>query len=110
MMIKSVAATLVAVATTLGAGAAHAGGQVSWAVGINSPGVGAVVSNGPVYAPVPFYAAEPVYVAPRVVVPAPVYYYPGAPVYYGPVVYPQPYMRWHHRHHPHWAGHAWRYD
>jgi hypothetical protein len=66
----------------LGATAAHAG--THWAVGINVPVPGIVVTNGsyyvsepaPVYytpaptvryAPVPFYDAPPVYVAPQVV-------------------------------------------
>ena len=124
MLSKSVASALVAIASTLGAGAAHAGGHVSWSIGISTPVVGTVVTNAPgyyepapVYAPVPVYApAPPFYVSG----PVPVYraaprvaYYPRHDAYYRPVpvAYP-PYHRggWHH-HHPHGDGRGeWRRD
>ena len=70
-------------------GVAHAG-NVSWSIGINTPVIGTVLSNGPVYA-APVYAA-PVYVeAPRLV-PMPVYvpaYGPGYAVGPGPATYPR---------------------
>jgi len=70
-------------------GVAHAG-NVSWSIGINTPVIGTVLSNGPVYA-APVYAT-PVYVeAPRLV-PMPVYvpaYGPGYAVGPGPATYPR---------------------
>ena len=106
-MIKSVAIALITAASTLGAGAAHAGGHVSWSIGINTP----------VYAPAPVYVSQPpVYVS----APVPVYqeepqvaYYPPRAVYYqpAPVVVYRPYYRgWHHRHHPHWDDRGWGRD
>jgi len=110
-MIKSVVLALVTSTAALGATSAHAGG-VSWSVGINTPVVGTVISNGPayygpgygVYAPVPVYAPAPVYVAP------PVAYYPAPVVYEGPVLYPRYYgygyvghPGWRHGHR-HWHG------
>ncbi len=105
LAVKSIAAALVATAATLGAGVAHAGGQVSWSIGINAP----------IYAPVPVYVQpEPVYL-PRpvyVVEPVPVYY-PRQIGYYEPVPaysyhYPRHERRWHHGHR-HWEGRdGWR--
>ena len=77
-MKKFIAMAIAAAGCALSAGAAHAGGHVSWSVGINVAPVGAVVTNAPVY-------LEP---APVYVEPAPVYYAPPPPVYYAPrVVY-----------------------
>lgn len=56
------------------ASTAHAG-QVDWSVGINAPGVGAVVSNGPVYVQPPVIYAPP----PRVVHQNPVVVYVEGP-------------------------------
>lgn len=51
-----------------------AAARVNVAVGIGAPGFGAVITNGPVYAPYAYPVAYPVY---------------GPPVYYrAPVVYP----------------------
>jgi hypothetical protein len=76
------AASGLALAALMAAGAAQARGDVYWSVGVNSPGVAlGVASAPPVYvAPPPVYYAPPppVYVAPR-----PVYYGPP-PVYYAP--------------------------
>ena len=112
-MIKSIATALVAAAAMLGAGAAHAGGHVSWSIGINTPVVGTVISNGPVYyppvdvyLPVAIYEPAPVYrVAP------PVAYYPRYSGYYGPVpvVYPRYTPGWRHGHR-HWQHRGWRHD
>ena len=87
-------------------GAAQAGGNVFWSVGVAAPGVQLGVANAPqIYAqPAPvYYQPAPVYVqpAPVYVQPAPVYYRPArvvvpAPVYYRPwagyrsVAYVQP--------------------
>ena len=84
-MKKSLIAALVAAATTLGAGAAHAGGNVFWSIGINLPPVGTVISNAPVYGPAPVFVPAPVLVAPPMYVPAPVFYAPPPVVYYRPV-------------------------
>ena len=99
-MIKSLATALVASTALLGTGVAHAGGHVSWSIGIGVPVVGAVVGSAPYYAGAPVYVEPaPLYVepAPVYVEPAPVYAAP-VPAYYGyyrpaPVVYP--YHRWH---------------
>ena len=92
LAVKSLAAALLATAATLVAGAAHAGGHVSWSIGINAP----------VYAPVPVYVQpQPVYVSE----PVPVYY-PAQGGYYQPVpayYYPRHDRRWHHDHR-HWEG------
>lgn len=104
-MIKTAFLALITTAATLGAGSAHAGG-VAWSIGINTPIVGTVISNAPVYARgyAPVYAAEPVYESAPVYAPVPVYraeprtdYYP-APIYYrpAPVVYPRYYPGWRH--------------
>lgn len=108
-MLKSFVLALVTAAAALGATSAHAGG-VSWSIGINTPVIGTVISNAPVYyepAYAPAYAPAPVY-AP-VYAPAPVYravprvaYYPPALVYAPvPVVYPRFYPR---------VGAGWRHD
>ena len=106
-MIKSIATALVASATMLGTGAAHAGGHVAWSIGISAPVVGAVIGNAPYpyYDAAPVYApAPPVYVAPVPfydALPQPVYepYYPRARYDVpAPVVYP--YYRWHRE----WRG------
>lgn len=112
---RTIWAALLALAGLLGAGSAHAGGNVYWSVGIHAPldpfgaSIGTTISNAPrvVYRPAPVYLAPaPVYMAP----PPPVYY--PAPVYYKPaprVVYvqrPAPvYVM--HKHHPHkhWKHH-----
>jgi hypothetical protein len=80
-----------ALAGTLAAGAARAGSNVQWSIGINAPlapgvAIGTVVSSGPGYYPQPVYAAP----APVVYAPAPVYvaprpiYLPARPVVYVP--------------------------
>jgi hypothetical protein len=126
---KSFAAALVAIASTLGAGAAHAGGHVSWSIGINTPIVGTVVTNAPVYyepAPV-YYQPAPVYYQPApVYAPAPVYvstpvyraapqvaYYPRYGAHYRPVpvAYPRYYRGGHPHHHARWETRGeWRRD
>lgn len=70
------------------AGAAQAGSNVYWSIGVGSPGVSVGVTN-----------ARPVYVQPALVYyqPQPVYVQP-APVYYG-----RPYG--HKKHHGHGHGH-----
>ena len=110
---------LAAAATLLGAGAAQAGG-VSWSIGISTPFVGTVISNGPGYGPAygPVYAPAyaPVYAPPPVVyAPEPIYYAP-APVVYRPL--PVPYFRprvflppplplIYARHHPGWRPYGY---
>ena len=85
-MRKPLIAALATVATLMAAGAAHAGGNVQWSVGIDLPNVATVISNFPL---------PPL---PRVVVreQAPVIYAP-APVVYEPaprVVYERPVVRY----------------
>ena len=80
-----VAASTLALAGLGFAGAAQAGNEVYWNVGVGSPGVQLGVSNAPpvYYQPV-YVQPYPVYVAPPQVVyvrPAPIYV---APTYYGP--------------------------
>lgn len=93
------AKALAAIALLGVAGMAHAGGNVSWSVGVNAPiipgpgHVNAVVSGGPGY----YYPPQPVYVQPRVVVPRPYYGYGVQPV-----VYQAPPPRF--RPMPGWAG------
>lgn len=106
-----------AAATVLAAGAAHAGGNVQWSVGVNLPNVATVISNfpfppiptvviqqAPVYAPPPVvYQPEPRVVyqpEPRVVYQRPVVVYQEPVVVYQPV--PVSYGR-------HWDRHD-RYD
>lgn len=113
-MLKSVVLALATAAAALGATSAHAGG-VSWSIGINTPVIGTLISNAPVYyepAYAPAYAPAAVYAPVPVYAPAPVYravprgaYYPPTVVYAPvPVVYPRFYPRvgagWrHHRDH-----------
>lgn len=87
-MIKSVVLALAAVAGTLGAGAAQAGG-ISWSIGISTPMVGTVISNAPgYYSPgyhSPGYGSS--YHGGAYYAPAPVYDY-SPPVYvYAPPAY-----------------------
>jgi hypothetical protein len=101
-------------AALLSAGAAHAGGDVFWSIGINLPNVETVLSNAPApfYGPQRVYAPAPVYVPQRVYVPAPVYvqpqvdYRPVPHAYYGPatIAYVRP-MHGLVRPHPHWVKH-----
>lgn len=100
---KLISTVVVAAAALTGAvGAAHAGGNVTWSVGIQA---------GPpvVYGPAPVYVA-PQYYAP----PPPRYYAPPPPrVVYGPpqVMWapppPPPRRGWERRHH---HRHEWRGD
>jgi len=108
-----------AMAGTLAAGAARAGSNVQWSIGINAPlapgvAIGTVVSSGPGYyappvyvAPAPvFYAPAPLYVAP------PPIYLPARPVVYVPhraYVQPRPvYLaRPGHGHAVPVIGHGW---
>lgn len=77
---KWAAAGAVAAAALFGASAASARGDVSWSIGINTPGVVFGAAAPTYYAPPPtYYAPAPTYYAP----PPPVYYRP-APVYYAP--------------------------
>lgn len=124
-MYKSLVLALVTGAAVLGSSTAHAGGNVSWSIGINTPVVGTVISNAPAYyAPVPVYAPAPVYVeAPPVYAPVPVaayrpapapVYYPRQRVYYEPVpvVYERHYPGWRHGHHMDHRrdGRGWHHD
>jgi hypothetical protein len=132
-MYKSIATALIATVGALGAGVAQAG-NVSWSIGINTPVIGTVVSNVPVYGPEPVYYSEPVYAqapvyvrAPReyvqappvyVQAPVPVYqpapqvgYYPRHAAYYRPIPVPYPhYYAERHHGHPHWKDRGWRQD
>lgn len=86
-MKKSLVLALAAAAGVLAAGAAHAGGNVYWSIGVNTPPVATVISNAPGY-----YAPAPVYYPPPVVyTPAPRMYYPQ-PAY----VYERPERVYHH--------------
>jgi hypothetical protein len=90
-------------AALLGAGAAHAGGDVYWTIGIELPNVGTVISNAPqrVHMPQPVYVPAPVYVAPPQVV-----YRQVPQAYYGPatIAYVRP-MPGLVRFQPHWIKH-----
>lgn len=112
MKTRSLLLALASAGTLLCSASAHAGGHVSWSIGINAPVVGAVVSSvpaypvyAPAYEPYPVYAPAPVYVAPPPVYvrPAPVlygppaYYYPRHHGYYRPVPVEPPYPRRHWR-------------
>jgi hypothetical protein len=80
-MNKPLIAALATAATLMAAGAAHAGSNVQWSVGIELPNVATVISNFPV---------PPL---PRVVVQQPAVVYAPAPVVYEPapqVVYQRP--------------------
>lgn len=71
-----------AAAAVLVTGAAHAGSNVFWSIGISAPPIGTVISNAPgYYAPAPVYAYPP----PIVYTPAPRVYYPPQVVYERPV-------------------------
>lgn len=99
-MIKKIAVALAAVGGLLVAAApAHAGGHVSWSVGVGLP------VGGYAYAPPPAYYGPPapVYVAPPVV-------YTPAPVYYGGYYGPRPYYapRVVYRPRGYWYGHDGR--
>lgn len=99
-------------AAALFAGTAHAD-RVYWSIGINSPGVGTVFSNAPVYVQPPVVYAPPPQVFYQ---PAPIYHAPPRVVYQPPqVVYQPPVVvygqgRWEHRkhrkHHRH-HGESW---
>ena len=67
-----------AAAAVLAAGAAQAGSNVYWSIGVAAPGVGTVISNAPSY-----YEPAPVYAYPPQVVyaPQPRVYYPPQVVY-----------------------------
>jgi hypothetical protein len=81
-MNKPLIAALATAATMLAAGAAHAGGNVNWSVGIELPNVATVISNFPV-PPLPRVVVQH---QPAVVyAPAPVYYEPAPRVVYRPV-------------------------
>ena len=100
--IRAAAIASLGVAALAATGAAQAGGNVFWSVGVAAPGVQLGVANAPqIYAqpapvyvqPAPvYYQPAPVYVQPapvyyrpaRVVVPAPVYYRPGHGYRHGP--------------------------
>jgi hypothetical protein len=85
-MKKPLIAALAATATLMAAGAAHAGGNVQWSVGIDLPNVATVISNFPV-PPLPRVVVQqaPVYA------PAPVVYEPAPRVVYQrPVLVQQP--------------------
>jgi hypothetical protein len=79
-----VIASLAAGAVLLAAGAAHAGGNVQWSVGVNLPNVATVISNFPV----PVLPQVVVHAPPRVVYyePAPVVVRPAPRVVYQPQV------------------------
>jgi hypothetical protein len=81
---KTIAAAAVAFGAVAATSAAHAGSEVVFSIGFNTP---AYVHPAPVYVqPQPVYVQpQPVYVQPRPVYvqPRPVYVQPAAPVYYG---------------------------
>jgi hypothetical protein len=95
---KPLIAAFVALAGALAAGAAHAGSNVHWSIGVNLPvypnvSVG-VSSAPPVYGPRYGYHAPVVVAPPQVVyVPQPVYRRP-VPVYSAPVYVHQPHGNW----------------
>jgi hypothetical protein len=95
-----------AAAAALFAGTAHAD-RIYWSVGINSPVVGTVISNAPVYVQPPVVYAPPPQVFYQ---PAPVYHAPPRVVYQPPQVVYQPQVMvygrggWGHHHHGH-RGH-----
>jgi len=106
---KALIGATVALVGLLAAGAAEAGTNVQWSIGINAPlapgvALGTVVSNGPGYYPAPVYVQPaPVVYAPAPVVYAPPVYAAPRPVYVHPrpaYVYEQPvpyvhYRGWH---------------
>lgn len=107
---RFVATAAVAVAALGATSVAHARSDVTWSIGISSPGV--YVQPAPVYVPQPVYVQpRPVYVQPR-----PVYMQP-APVYYPPqVVYTQPPAYGYYYNGPAWRRaewerpHGWRHN
>ena len=93
---RFVAFAALAVAALGAASTAHARSDVTWSIGINSPGV--YVQPAPVYYPPP----PPVYYQPR-----PVYVQP-APVYVPPrVVYTQPPVYGYYNNGPDWHRAQW---
>jgi hypothetical protein len=97
---KPLIAAFLALAGTLAAGAAHAGSDIHWSIGVNLPvypnvSVG-VSSAPPVYGPRYGYG----YHAPVIVAPPPVVYVPqpvyrrAVPVYAAPVYVHQPHGKW----------------
>ncbi len=98
---RFVATAAVAVAALGAASVAHARSDVTWSIGISSPGV--YVQPAPVYVP------QPVYVQPRPVYvqPPPIYVQP-APVYYPPqIVYTQPPAYGYYYYSPDWRRAEW---
>lgn len=83
---KKILIATFAAAALLGAGAAQAGSNVYWSIGISAPPIGTVISNAPVYAPAPVVVAPPVVYSPPPVVYAPPPVYRPVPR----VVYEQP--------------------
>ena len=87
-MKKPLVLAIAAVAGVLVAGAAQAGSNIHWSIGINAPPVATVISNGygyGYYAPAPVYAYPPAVVyspAPRAYYPPQVVYERPAPIYY----------------------------
>jgi hypothetical protein len=102
-MKKLFAITLAAASFALASGAAHAGSNVYWSIGINAPPIGTVISNAPVYsAPAPVYY-EPAYVPPPVVVaPAPVVYGYGYGWQRAGYAYPREWQHWNYEQRRHW--------
>ena len=85
-MKKTLAIALATAAGLFAAGAANAGSNVFWSIGISAPPVATVISNGPGY-----YAPAPVYYEPApVYAPAPAYSYPPRVVYSQPRAYYPP--------------------
>ena len=87
-MKKPLVLAIAAVAGVLVAGAAQAGSNIQWSIGINAPPVATVISNGYGYGYGDgYHAPAPVYAYPPAVVysPAPRAYYPPQVVYERPV-------------------------
>lgn len=97
-MVMAGAAATLAVAALGFAGAAQAGDDVFWSVGVGSPGVEVNVGN-----------ARPVHVQPQpiYVQPAPVYYPPQAYVQPAPVYYGRPAWRGRHDGYAQGASHGY---
>ena len=98
------AAATLAIAAMAFAGGAQARDNLTFSVGIASPGVQVGVTNAyPVYQQPVYVQPAPVYVQPRPVYVQPAPIYVPRPVYYAPPVYvaPQPvYQSWgHHKRH-----------
>lgn len=91
-MKKILIATFAATAGWLAAGAAHAGTNVYWSIGISAPPIGTVISNAPIHpAPVVVAPAPVVYAPPPVVyAPAPVVVRPAPRVVHAPPVVVRP--------------------